>query len=62
MTTLAPIMADITDESSVKALFAQVEAQVGRLDLLFNNAGTAAAGLPIDEVPSLKLPSADCIL
>jgi NAD(P)-dependent dehydrogenase (short-subunit alcohol dehydrogenase family) len=46
-----PMTADITDENSVRALFAQVEAQVGRLDLLFNNAGTAAAGVPIDELP-----------
>jgi len=30
---------DVSDEAQVKALFEQVRAQCGRLDLLFNNAG-----------------------
>lgn len=31
--------ADLSDEAQVQALFAQVQARFGRLDLLFNNAG-----------------------
>ncbi len=31
--------ADLTDEAAVKALFDAVQARLGRLDLLFNNAG-----------------------
>ena len=33
------ITADLTQESDVKALFAQIRTRFGRLDLLFNNAG-----------------------
>src|SRR5690606_21975006 len=35
----------------VDALFAKIEDTFGRLDLLFNNAGTSAKGMPIDEIP-----------
>ena len=35
---------DVTDPASVAALFAAVEAKHGRLDVLFNNAGTGAPG------------------
>jgi NAD(P)-dependent dehydrogenase (short-subunit alcohol dehydrogenase family) len=35
---------DVTSQSSVKALFAQVKDRFGRLDVLFNNAGTGAPG------------------
>jgi NAD(P)-dependent dehydrogenase (short-subunit alcohol dehydrogenase family) len=38
------VTADVTDPASVKALFAAVLAKFGRLDLLFNNAGTGAPG------------------
>jgi len=41
-TTLV-VQTDVSDPSSVEALFAQAKAVFGRLDLLFNNAGT---GLP----------------
>ena len=41
-TLVAP--ADIVDESQVAALFEQIAATYGRLDLLFNNAGGAAGG------------------
>lgn len=34
-----PLVADVTDESAVVALFAEIKARFGRLDLLFNNAG-----------------------
>lgn len=42
---------DVADPASVAALFAEIELQFGRLDLLFNNAGTGAPPLPIDELP-----------
>jgi NAD(P)-dependent dehydrogenase (short-subunit alcohol dehydrogenase family) len=35
---------DVTDQASVKALFAAVKEKFGRLDVLFNNAGTGAPG------------------
>ena len=35
---------DVTDEAGVEALFAAIKARHGRLDLLFNNAGTGAGG------------------
>lgn len=37
---------DVTDEASVKALFEQVAARFGGLDVLVNNAGTNAGGTP----------------
>jgi NAD(P)-dependent dehydrogenase (short-subunit alcohol dehydrogenase family) len=43
--------ADVTDETSVDALFAQIEQRFGRLDLLFNNAGVFTAGVPLDQLP-----------
>ena len=42
---------DVTSPESVDALFADIKATFGRLDLLFNNAGTNAGDLPIDELP-----------
>ena len=41
---------DISDDTAVDALFAAVEAEHGRLDVLFNNAGTGAPAKPIDEL------------
>jgi len=41
---------DVTDADSVDALFAAVRDQVGRLDVLFNNAGSGARPVPIDEL------------
>lgn len=41
---------DIADPASVKALFAQTTAAFGRLDLLFNNAGTSAGPIPLEEL------------
>ncbi|MGZ5181743.1 MAG: SDR family oxidoreductase [Ramlibacter sp.] len=42
---------DVTDPASVKALFDRTVAQWGRVDLLFNNAGIGAPGVPLDELP-----------
>jgi len=42
---------DVTSPESVEALFADIQATFGRLDLLFNNAGTNAKDLPIEQLP-----------
>ncbi|MES4613627.1 SDR family oxidoreductase [Ewingella sp. CoE-038-23] len=42
---------DVTSPESVDALFADIHATFGRLDLLFNNAGTNAKDLPIEQLP-----------
>ena len=44
------ICADVTDKASVDALFARVAKDFGRLDLLFNNAGTASPPAPLEDV------------
>ena len=44
------VVADVTDPTSVRALFDEVQTDHDRLDLLFNNAGTAAPPVPIDEL------------
>ena len=41
---------DVTDVASVDALFAAIDAQFGRLDLLFNNAGVGAPPIPLEEL------------
>jgi NAD(P)-dependent dehydrogenase (short-subunit alcohol dehydrogenase family) len=41
---------DVTDPASVHALFAATKDAFGRLDLLFNNAGISAPGVPLDEL------------
>ena len=46
---LLPIAADVTDESAVRALFAEVVKRFGRLDLLFNNAGIFAPATPFGQ-------------
>jgi NAD(P)-dependent dehydrogenase (short-subunit alcohol dehydrogenase family) len=42
--------ADVSDERSVRRLFDQVHAQFGRLDLLFNNAGTNTRVAPLEDL------------
>ena len=41
---------DVRDPASVQALFAQTKEAFGRLDVLFNNAGTSASGVPLEEL------------
>jgi NAD(P)-dependent dehydrogenase (short-subunit alcohol dehydrogenase family) len=41
---------DVGDPAAVKALFAKVKETFGRLDLLFNNAGTGAPAVPLEEL------------
>ena len=47
---VAAITADVGEPESVTALFAGVEARFGRLDLLFNNAGTGAPPKPMEDL------------
>ena len=42
--------ADVADDVQVDAAFATLRKRFGRLDLLFNNAGTGAPAVPIDEL------------
>ena len=41
---------DVTDPTSVAALFAEIDARFGRLDLLFNNAGISAPPTTLEDV------------
>lgn len=47
---MRPAPADIRDPNAVAAVFADVAATFGRLDLLFNNAGTNAPAVPMEEL------------
>ena len=47
---LLPVATDITDPASVKALFDRAQEAFGRLDLLFNNAGTGAPPIPLEDL------------
>ena len=44
------VAADVSDPSGVEQLFSRVDADHGRLDLLFNNAGTGSSPVPFDEI------------
>jgi NAD(P)-dependent dehydrogenase (short-subunit alcohol dehydrogenase family) len=41
---------DVRDAGSVAAVFAEIEARFGRLDLLFNNAGVSAPAVPLEDL------------
>ncbi len=41
---------DVGDPASVKALFAKTKETFGRLDVLFNNAGTGAPPVPLEDL------------
>ncbi len=41
---------DVSNEQAVQAMFANVVSHFGRLDLLFNNAGVNAPGVPLEEL------------
>lgn len=42
--------ADVADEGAVQAAFANTRENFGRLDVLFNNAGTFAVGTPLEDL------------
>ena len=44
------VPADVADPASVQALFAATTGAFGRLDLLFNNAGVNAPGVPLEDL------------
>ena len=45
-----PVAADVTSPDSVRALFTAVKERFGRLDVLFNNAGASAPGVPLEDL------------
>jgi NAD(P)-dependent dehydrogenase (short-subunit alcohol dehydrogenase family) len=47
---MLPVAADISKPESVATLFLKVRETFGRLDVLFNNAGMGAPGVPMDEL------------
>jgi NAD(P)-dependent dehydrogenase (short-subunit alcohol dehydrogenase family) len=47
--TLA-VPTDVGDPEAVRALFAKTKESFGRLDLLFNNAGMGAPGIPMEDL------------
>src|SRR4030042_114331 len=44
------VPSDVTDPASVSALFTKTKEIFGRLDLLFNNAGTGAPPIPLEDL------------
>ena len=44
------VATDLSDEAAVHALFARTKDVFGRLDLLFNNAGTGAPPIPLEDL------------
>ena len=44
------VQTDVADPTAVSALFAAAVAKFGRVDLLFNNAGLGAPGVPLEEL------------
>jgi NAD(P)-dependent dehydrogenase (short-subunit alcohol dehydrogenase family) len=44
------IPTDVGQPESVDALFSRIQAEFGRLDLLFNNAGMGAPGAPMEDL------------
>ena len=49
--SLLVVPADISDPTSVSALFDATRAAFGRLDVLFNNAGTGAPAVLLEDLP-----------
>jgi len=46
-----PVVTDVGNPQSVAALFDEVANKLGRVDLLFNNAGTGAPAVPLEDLP-----------
>jgi len=47
---MSVLSCDVTNADAVDALFSQIKKAHGRLDVLFNNAGTNVPAMPIDEL------------
>ena len=47
---IVPIVTDVVDEASVDALFDETVRRLGRVDLLFNNAGVNSSPVPLDQL------------
>ena len=45
-----PVVTDVTDADSVRALFATVKERLGRVDVVFNNAGVPGPAGAVDEI------------
>ena len=45
-----PVPTDVTNPESVRSLFETTRENFGRLDLLFNNAGTNVPGVPLEDL------------
>src|SRR5438477_10824629 len=48
---MLPVPTDVSKPDSIRALFAKTKETFGRLDLLFNNAGIGAPGVPLEDLP-----------
>jgi len=48
--TMSAISCDVSNEASVDNLFAEIEKAHGRIDVVFNNAGSNVPAMPIDEL------------
>jgi len=47
---MLPAPTNVSNPESVRALFARIKETFGRLDLLFNNAGTGAPAIPMEDL------------
>jgi NAD(P)-dependent dehydrogenase (short-subunit alcohol dehydrogenase family) len=47
---MLPVPCDVSRPESVRALFAAARERFGRLDVLFNNAGMGAPGIPMEDL------------
>lgn len=47
---MLPVPTDVGKPDSVRALFAKTKETFGRLDVLFNNAGMSAPGIPMEDL------------
>jgi NAD(P)-dependent dehydrogenase (short-subunit alcohol dehydrogenase family) len=49
--TILEVQTDVSDQASVRALFAKAKERFGRVDVLFNNAGIGAPAMPLEDLP-----------
>jgi NAD(P)-dependent dehydrogenase (short-subunit alcohol dehydrogenase family) len=47
---MLPLPADVTNSDSVRSVFEKTVESFGRLDVLFNNAGTGAPAIPLEDL------------